>query len=86
MACDPLTYRGVGASKWQCVKDLVSREYGITIDSDHGEASKRGFTLRWSYDAVQQALEVQCLKKPFVVGCGKVNDRISDTAAECGLL
>jgi hypothetical protein len=85
MACDPLTFSGVDAPKWACAKDTVSREYGIRIESDRGEASKRGFTLRWTYEAGQQTLQIQCSKKPFLVPCGVVNNRINDAAAKCGI-
>jgi hypothetical protein len=85
MACDPVSYAGVDSLKWECAKEVVKREYGIGIDSDQGEASERGFTLRWSYDASAQELEIQCMKKPFVVPCGMVNGRINDTAAKCGI-
>jgi hypothetical protein len=61
----------------------VGDDYGITIESDSGEASSRGFTLRWFYDASERTLEVQCLAKPFFVPCGTVNKRIEDTAAKC---
>jgi hypothetical protein len=80
-----LTYSGVDASKWACAKDVVSREYGIRIASDHGEASERGFTLKWTYDAAERTLLIQCSKKPFLVPCGIVNNRIRDTADKCGL-
>jgi hypothetical protein len=85
MACDPLTYSGVNASKWACAKDVVSREYGIRIDSDRGEASKRGFTLKWTYEAGEQTLQIECSKKPFLVPCGVVNDRINAAADKCGI-
>jgi hypothetical protein len=85
VACEPLRYSGVDPSKWACAKDTVSREYGIRIESDGGEASKRGFTLRWTYEAGQQTLEIQCSRKPFLVPCGVVNNRISEAAAKCGI-
>jgi hypothetical protein len=85
MACDPLTYSGVDASKWECAKDVVRREYGIDIGSDSGEASERGFTLSWRYDPSTQELEVHCTDKPFFVPCGTVNGRIESAAAECGI-
>jgi hypothetical protein len=80
-----LVYSGVEASKWACAKDMVSREYGIRIESDHGEASKRGFTLKWTYDASEQALQIQCSRKPLLVPCGVVNNRIRDAADKCGI-
>jgi hypothetical protein len=85
VACDPLNFSGVDSSKWECAKDVVSGEYGISIDSDQGEASERGFTLKWRYDAIAQELEIQCTKKPFLVPCGMVSGRINDTAAKCGI-
>jgi hypothetical protein len=69
VACDPVNYGSVDSSKWECAKEVVKREYGIDIDSDQGEATERGFTLRWSYDARAQELD----------------GRINDTAAKCGI-
>jgi hypothetical protein len=85
VACDPLNYSGVDSSKWECAKEVVRREYGIDIDSDHGEASERGFTLAWSYDASAEELHIKCTKKPFVVPCGMVKGRINDAAGQCGI-
>ena len=61
--------------------DALCRD-GIRIDSDHGEASERGFTLAWSYDASAEELHIQCTKKPFVVPCGMVKGRIAYMPAE----
>jgi hypothetical protein len=85
VACDPLNYSGVDSTKWECAKDVVRSEYGISIDSDHGEATERGFTLEWSYDASAEELHIQCTEKPFFVPCGVVNGRINDTAGKCGI-
>jgi hypothetical protein len=85
VACESLIYRGVDSSKWACVKDGVSRAYGLSIDSDLGEASERGFTLKWRYDASEQSLVVQCTKKPFVVSCGMGKNRLTDEFKKCGI-
>jgi hypothetical protein len=85
VACDALSYTGIGASEWTRVQDAVGRAYGIAIDSDRGEASQRGFTLTWTYDPSGQTLQIQCSKKPFFVPCAKVNDRIKHMAEECGI-
>jgi hypothetical protein len=85
VACDPVTYSGVDPSKWACVKDGVNRAYGLSIDSDLGEASERGFTLKWRYDATEQSLLVQCSKKPFLVSCGMVMKRLNDEFEKCGI-
>jgi hypothetical protein len=85
VACDPVTYPGVDSSKWACVKDVVSRAYGLSIESDLGEASERGFTLKWRYDASEQSLLVQCTKKPLLISCGMVKKRLTDGFEECGI-
>jgi len=85
LACDELTYVGVDGSSWARVKALVGGEYGIAIEADSGEASKRGVTLKWSYDLSEQTLAIQCLQKPFLIPCGTVNKRIDDAAARCGI-
>jgi hypothetical protein len=80
VACDPLRYAGVDASKWAQAKDLVAREYGIRIESDSGEASKKGFTLKWTYEPSEQTLQLHCSDKPFLILCVAVNDRIKGIA------
>ena len=85
VACDQLSYAGIGESEWASVKDAVDRAYGMTIDSDRGEASKRGFTLSWTYDPSGQTLQIQCSEKPFFVPCSAVNDQIKQMADECGI-
>jgi len=83
VACDQLLYADVDGSKWARVKDAVGRAYGMTIDSERGQAARRGFTLKWTYDPTAQTLQIQCSKKPFFVSCRKVNDRIKHMAEEC---
>jgi hypothetical protein len=85
VACESVTYPGVDSSKWACVKDVVSRAYGLSIDSDSGEASKRGFTLTWRYDPSEQSLVIQCTQKPIFVSCGMVKQRLDDASEQCGI-
>ena len=85
MACDPLSYSGVDPSKWASVKETVEREYGIQIDGDRGEASKRGFTLKWTYEAGEETLQLQCLDKPFITPCKVINSYINGAAEKSGL-
>jgi hypothetical protein len=85
MACDPLLYSGVDASQWADLRDTIDRQYGIRIDSERGEASKRGFTLKWAYEPGNATLEIRCLKKPFITPCGVVNNYINGAAEKAGL-
>ena len=68
---------------WERVRDLIGQEYDIAVERETGEASKRGFTIEWAYDADNQMLEVRCTRKPFLVPCGTVNKHIDDLAAQC---
>jgi hypothetical protein len=85
MACDQLNYSHVDAEKWNRAKETISSEYGMHIEAEHGEESKSGFTLSWTYDPSAQTLEIQCREKPFLIPCGVVNNRINALAAECGI-
>lgn len=85
MACDALTFTGVDRSKLSAVRETVEREYGIRIDSDHGQQAERGFTLKWDYDPAARTLRIQCTGKPFIVPCAVVNKRIRDLAGDVGI-
>jgi hypothetical protein len=85
MACDPLMYSDVDAAKWATLRETIESQYGIGIDSERGEASKRGFTLKWAYEPGEATLEIQCLKKPFITPCGVVNNYIKGAAEKAGL-
>jgi hypothetical protein len=85
MACDTLHYSGVDNAKWNAAREAVSREYGMDIGSEQGEDSKKGFRLRWSYDAQAQTLEIQCIDKPRLIPCGIVSNRINALADGCGI-
>jgi hypothetical protein len=83
LACDRLTYSGVDASMWERVRGLIGQEYGIAVERDAGVASRRGFTVEWTYDAGKQMLEVRCTNKPLLLPCGTINKHIDDLAAQC---
>ncbi|HEX6459299.1 MAG TPA: hypothetical protein VF032_10320 [Thermoleophilaceae bacterium] len=85
MACDPLRFGRVDASKWSAAKEMLSSEYGISIDTERGEQAHRGFTLAWTYEPSAQTLEIQCRAKPFLIPCGVVNSRIDSLAERCGI-
>jgi hypothetical protein len=85
MGCEGLRFSGVDASQWTQAKETISSKYGMSIESEHGQQSKSGFTLKWSYDPAAQTLEIQCLEKPFLIPCGVVNGQIGSLAEQCGM-
>jgi len=80
-ACPELRYSNVSAAAWQRCKAAVSQY--VQIGTDQGEASARGVTIRWNYDAARQALSLQCLSKPFIVSCGYVNEQLGKAVKSC---
>ena len=85
MACDPLSFSGVDESKWATIRDAIERDYGLAIDSERGEATKRGFTLTWAYDPREGTLEIRCLEKPLLVPCSVINSYINSAAEKSGV-
>lgn len=74
-ACDPLTFADVSPEKWECLKAKIGAE-GYAVTGDAGEASARGVTITWAYDAGGQTLTVQCVKHPMFLPCALVNSQI----------
>ena len=85
MSCDALSFSGVDESKWATIREAIERDYGMRIDSEQGEARKRGFTLTWEYDSREGTLEIQCLGKPLFIPCSVINGYISNAAAKSGV-
>jgi hypothetical protein len=84
MACDPLLFSGVDASTLARIKDSLSTEYSVRVDSDRGEQTVRGFTFEWAYEASEQTLRIVCSRKPLLVPCGVINRRIDELARKSG--
>jgi hypothetical protein len=82
MGCAKQTFTQFGESNFECLKQKAL-SIGITIDSNHGQDSKNGITMSWTFDPAAQTLELQCLDKPFIVPCGTINGRIHDVVDSC---
>jgi len=52
-------------------------DFGLTLKTESGTTSQRGFTVYWKYDPAGKALEIQCLNKPFLVPWGAVDKKIA---------
>jgi len=83
--CDPLVFSGVDEEKLASIKDSLGQQYGVSVDSDKGEQTVRGFTFEWSYAAEQQLLRIQCTGKPMLIPCSVINGRIDDLAKKSGV-
>ncbi len=50
---------------------------GLRISRSSGEAEKDGVRIQWSYDASNEALEVECVHVPFWFNVGRINRELS---------
>jgi hypothetical protein len=56
---------------------------GLIIDGDAGETSHMSFDLRWHFDPATELFTVQCTRRPFMVNCATINERISELVDSC---
>ena len=81
-SCKPRSYDRVTPAVFDCLVAKAA-EQGVTISGDSGTAGKSGFKFTWNYDRAGQALTIKCTDRPFIVGCGTINDRIDDVVNGC---
>lgn len=82
MACDPVNFSNVTQAAFDCCK-ATAMKYGVTIAGNSGSGSNHGFTVAWNYDSAARTLKLQCTKKPFFIGCGGVNDHLTEAVQKC---
>jgi hypothetical protein len=82
MACDPQTFDQISPQVWTLMQSEVQSRLGMTITSNSGQESAKGFTVGWTYDPAAQALTITCLDKPFFVPCGVINAQIAKAIDE----
>ena len=81
--CASQSFSNVTQTVWNCLVQKAA-EYGVTINSPSGSASKLGFTVQWNWNSTAGTLTMQCTDKPFIVSCNTVQDTITDAVTGCG--
>ena len=56
---------------------------GVAIEGPKGTFTHSGATVTWEYDEANQQLTVQCVKAPFLIGCGTINSNIHSLIDSC---
>jgi hypothetical protein len=56
---------------------------GFSIEGVAGTFTQTGVTVTWAYDAASQSLTIQCIKAPFLLGCGSINSSIHNLIDSC---
>ncbi len=54
---------------------------GLADQGESGEATRNGFTVRWSLDSRVQTLTVQCTRSPAFVPCSFIDGKIREAMA-----
>ena len=80
--CPKQSFSPVNQSAFDCLKQKAL-SMGIVIDSDHGQSSKHGVTIAWSFDPAAQSLELTCTEKPFFVSCETVAGQMQSIVDTC---
>jgi hypothetical protein len=59
------SFQTVDAAKWERIKAAVKAKSGITISADTGQASAKGITISWAYDAATIELTITLIKESW---------------------
>ena len=78
MSCPQFTFVGINQQFYAHLMDHAEKS-GVTFDGT--KASVEGCLFDWDYDATAQVLHVTCLKKPFLISCSALSDRITELIA-----
>lgn len=80
--CGVQTFREIGPAVFACLK-VKGASAGVPIAGEQGQATTRGVTIRWDYDASSEVLVLECLDAPFFVPCSTVKTRITELVEGC---
>ena len=62
--CLAQRFEGVGAAVFACLQ-AKGATAGVPITGAQGQATARGVTMRWDFDADSEVLVIECTDKPF---------------------
>ena len=82
MSCAAQVFSPVSAEQIEAIR-LKAAGAGLILDGTYGTAEHSGVKLDWIYDPMRQALTITCTGKPFIVGCGHVNQIVHDLIESC---
>ena len=73
--CEALVFSGISPERFVGLS-VKAKAQGIAIEGHHGSASQFGATVTWHYDPETGNLTLQCISKPFFIGCEDINRRL----------
>ncbi|HXI90474.1 MAG TPA: hypothetical protein VNH18_29540 [Bryobacteraceae bacterium] len=75
--CDPVIFSNVSPEQWAAIEAKLATAH-IRIEHDQGEIVIQSADIRWDYESSAKTLTVQCVRKPFIIPCSKVNAKITE--------
>ncbi len=80
MSCPQMTFVGVDPAFYARLL-AQAKSAGVEFNADGTQASIDGCVFNWNYDAAAKTLYVTCIKKPFLIGCDALRDRVPELIA-----
>ena len=77
MACNEIIIAGIDEELYA---KLLGEATAAGAQFSGSVAMFRGCTFDWNYDVSNEELHVTCMKKPFYITCGVVEETIRDLA------
>jgi hypothetical protein len=75
-------YDGVTPGAWKRGAAMAAK-YGVTITTDAGRATARGFTIAWAYDPAAGTFSIQCEDSPWWAPSALIDARIRAAVEAC---
>lgn len=75
MSCEPRVYENVTVEQFVKLADRA-RDHGILLQGNSGFLDVHHCQMVWSYEG--ERVIIQCLKKPFFVGCEQINTALDE--------
>jgi hypothetical protein len=78
MSCPQVTFVAISQDFYARLMDHAEKA-GVTFEGT--KATVEGCEFDWNYDPVARVLHVTCTKKPFLISCDALRDRITELVA-----
>jgi hypothetical protein len=80
----PQTFKGVTPERYEILANRA-RMAGIPLNGNSGSAALFGIEVCWNYSLETQELIIQCLRTPFFMKQGEVDDKIRNLVEQSAM-
>ena len=79
MSCPEIVFQGIDQTLYTRLLSQATSS-GVSFDGD--KASMSGVEFDWTYDPQSNNLHITCTKKPFFIGCGTIQEKLTQLIQE----